>query len=83
MTNRHLGANGPEVFPLGLGCTGMSGVYGATEEEESIATVQSAIDQGVNLLDTGDFYGMGTTRSFPFPEPTHASNSTKRWARWL
>jgi aryl-alcohol dehydrogenase-like predicted oxidoreductase len=47
------------VFPLALGCMGMSGMYGASDENESIATIQQAIDSGVNLLDTGDFYGMG------------------------
>jgi aryl-alcohol dehydrogenase-like predicted oxidoreductase len=59
MKNRQLGANGPEVFPIGLGCMGMSGMYGATEEAECVATIQSAVDHGVNLIDTGDFYGMG------------------------
>ncbi|QSQ18968.1 aldo/keto reductase [Pyxidicoccus parkwayensis] len=54
-----LGNTGPEVFPLGLGCMGMSGMYGATDDAESIRTIQSAIDQGVTLIDTGDFYGMG------------------------
>src|SRR4051812_35281262 len=54
-----LGATGPDVFALGLGCMGMSGVYGPTDEAESIATVQAAIERGVTLLDTGDFYGMG------------------------
>lgn len=54
-----LGATGPEVFPIGLGCMGMSGMYGATDDAESIRTIQSAIDQGVTLIDTGDFYGMG------------------------
>ncbi|CAM3875432.1 aldo/keto reductase [Corallococcus sp. ZKHCc1 1396] len=54
-----LGATGPEVFPLGLGCMGMSGMYGATDDAESVRTLQSAIDQGVTLIDTGDFYGMG------------------------
>ncbi len=53
-----LGATGPEVFPLGLGCMGMSGMYGATDDAESIRTIQAAIDRGVTLLDTGDFYGM-------------------------
>lgn len=56
---RKLGASGPEVFPLALGCMGMSGVYGPTDDGESIATIHAAIDAGVNLLDTGDFYGMG------------------------
>ena len=56
---RKLGNSGPSVFPLALGCMGMSGVYGPCEEAESIATIHAALDQGVTLLDTGDFYGMG------------------------
>jgi aryl-alcohol dehydrogenase-like predicted oxidoreductase len=47
------------TIPLGLGCMGMSGVYGATDERESIRTIQTAIDRGITLIDTGDFYGMG------------------------
>jgi len=47
------------LFPLGLGCMGMSGMYGHADEAESIATIHQAIDQGVTLIDTGDFYGMG------------------------
>src|SRR5882672_8865370 len=54
-----LGESGPAVFPLGLGCMGMSGMYGATDDAESVRTIQAAIDGGVTLLDTGDFYGMG------------------------
>ncbi len=54
-----LGQTGPEVFPLGLGCMGMSGMYGATDDAESVATIRAAIDAGVTLIDTGDFYGMG------------------------
>jgi len=54
-----LGTTGPEVFPLGLGCMGMSGLYGATDDAESIRTIQAAIDRGVTVIDTGDFYGMG------------------------
>jgi len=56
---RRLGANGPQVFPISLGCMGMSGIYGHADENESIATIQAALDHGVNLIDTGDFYGMG------------------------
>jgi aryl-alcohol dehydrogenase-like predicted oxidoreductase len=56
---RTLGRNGPAVSDLGLGCMGMSGMYGEADEDESIATVHAALDAGVNLLDTGDFYGMG------------------------
>src|SRR3954453_570966 len=44
---------------IGLGCMGMSGAYGPADDAESIATVRSALDAGVTLLDTGDFYGMG------------------------
>lgn len=54
-----LGDAGPEVFPIGLGCMGMSGMYGDADEGESVATLQAAIERGVTLLDTGDFYGMG------------------------
>jgi aryl-alcohol dehydrogenase-like predicted oxidoreductase len=56
---RQLGSTGPSVFPLALGCMGMSGMYGATNDDDSIATIHAALDGGVNLLDTGDFYGCG------------------------
>jgi aryl-alcohol dehydrogenase-like predicted oxidoreductase len=55
-----LGKTGPSVFPIGLGCMGMSpGVYGPADEAEGIATIRRAIERGVTLIDTGDFYGMG------------------------
>jgi aryl-alcohol dehydrogenase-like predicted oxidoreductase len=54
-----LGSNGPQVFPLSLGCMGMSGMYGPADEAESIATIHAALERGVNLIDTGDFYGAG------------------------
>ena len=54
-----LGKTGPAVHAIGLGCMGMSGMYGATDDAESVATIQAAIDAGVTLIDTGDFYGMG------------------------
>lgn len=56
---RRVGNKGPEVFPLALGCMGMSGMYGQSDDRESIATIHAAMDRGVNLIDTGDFYGMG------------------------
>jgi aryl-alcohol dehydrogenase-like predicted oxidoreductase len=56
---RQLGAAGPTVSAVGLGCMGMSGMYGAADREESIATIHAALDAGVSLIDTGDFYGMG------------------------
>jgi aryl-alcohol dehydrogenase-like predicted oxidoreductase len=55
-----LGQNGPAVSVIGLGCMGMSpGVYGPSDEAESLATIRAAIDAGITLIDTGDFYGMG------------------------
>jgi aryl-alcohol dehydrogenase-like predicted oxidoreductase len=59
MDTRSLGTTGPRVSALGLGCMGMSDFYGAADEAESIATIHAAIDAGITLLDTGDFYGMG------------------------
>lgn len=56
---RRLGAAGPEVFPLGLGCMGMSDLYGPADERESIATIHAALERGVNLIDTGDYYAAG------------------------
>ena len=49
----------PRVSAIGLGCMGMSGLYGPSDRSESIAVIHRALDQGVNLIDTGDFYGMG------------------------
>jgi aryl-alcohol dehydrogenase-like predicted oxidoreductase len=54
-----LGKNGPLVSQLGLGCMAMSDIYGPSDESESIATIHAALDAGINMLDTGDFYGMG------------------------
>jgi aryl-alcohol dehydrogenase-like predicted oxidoreductase len=54
-----LGRDGPVVSTIGLGCMGMSGGYGSADDAEGIATIQAAIDSGVTLIDTGDFYGMG------------------------
>jgi aryl-alcohol dehydrogenase-like predicted oxidoreductase len=56
-----LGAAGPHVFPFALGCMGMgaSSIYGAGDEAEGIATIHAALDRGVSLIDTGDFYSMG------------------------
>ena len=59
MKHRTLGRSGPQVSAPGLGCMGMSDFYGDTDRSESIATVHAALDAGVTLLDTGDFYGMG------------------------
>jgi aryl-alcohol dehydrogenase-like predicted oxidoreductase len=56
---RTLGATLGGQFPLALGCMGMSGMYGPSSEDESIATIHAALDRGVTLLDTGDFYGIG------------------------
>ena len=59
MNTRALGASGPRVSALGLGAMGMSDLYGPTDEGESIATIHAAIDAGITLIDTGDFYGAG------------------------
>src|SRR5215471_15650932 len=56
---RRLGSSLPPVFPISLGCMGMSGMYGGADEAESIATIHAALERGVTLIDTGDFYGMG------------------------
>ncbi|MEV7525472.1 aldo/keto reductase [Streptomyces sp. NPDC091371] len=62
-TRRALGSTGPAVFPLGLGCMGMSALYGTADRAESIATIHAYLEAAPagtsTLLDTGDFYGMG------------------------
>jgi aryl-alcohol dehydrogenase-like predicted oxidoreductase len=59
MDKRKLGSTGPAVSTIGLGCMGMSDFYGPADRGESIATIHAALDAGITLLDTGDFYGMG------------------------
>jgi aryl-alcohol dehydrogenase-like predicted oxidoreductase len=59
MQTRKLGAAGPDVSAIGLGCMAMSGMYGPADRGEAIATIHAALDVGVTLIDTGDFYGMG------------------------
>src|SRR5437660_1662827 len=59
MNSRRLGSTGPEVSRVGLGCMGMSGMYGRADRATSVATIGEAVAAGINLLDTGDFYGMG------------------------
>ena len=59
MNTQQLGSQGPNVSVLGLGTMGMSDMYGPADRTESIATIHEALDQGITLLDTGDFYGMG------------------------
>jgi aryl-alcohol dehydrogenase-like predicted oxidoreductase len=59
MQTRTLGSTGPQVSALGLGCMGMSALYGDADRAESIATIHAALEAGVTLLDTGDFYAMG------------------------
>jgi aryl-alcohol dehydrogenase-like predicted oxidoreductase len=59
METTTLGRGGPAVSRAGLGLMGMSGIYGQADDQESIATIHAAVDAGITLLDTGDFYGMG------------------------
>ncbi|MHB8254882.1 MAG: aldo/keto reductase [Acidiferrobacter sp.] len=59
MLPRSLGKFGPTSYPMGLGCMGMSDFYGPADRSESLATIHAALDAGINILDTGDFYGMG------------------------
>ena len=59
MQMRKLGNTGPQVSAIGLGAMGMSGMYGPSDRAESLATIRAALDAGINLIDTGDFYGMG------------------------
>ena len=58
MEKRMLGTDGPLVSQVGLGCMGMSDLYSSADRNEAIATIQIALDAGISLLDTGDFYGM-------------------------
>ena len=59
MKMRRLGAKGPEVSAIGLGCMGMSEVYGAADEGEAVRVIHAALEAGITLIDTGDFYAMG------------------------
>jgi aryl-alcohol dehydrogenase-like predicted oxidoreductase len=59
LASRKLGADGLQVPGMGLGCMGMSDAYGYADESESVATIHAALDAGMTLLDTGDFYGSG------------------------
>lgn len=59
METRRLGSSGPAVSALGLGCMGMSDAYGPADRSESLATLHAALDAGITLFDTGDFYGSG------------------------
>jgi aryl-alcohol dehydrogenase-like predicted oxidoreductase len=59
MKTLQLGRNGPAVSEFGLGCMGMSGIYGPADDKESIATIHAALEAGITMIDTGDFYGMG------------------------
>ncbi|WP_298192623.1 aldo/keto reductase [Metallibacterium sp.] len=59
MSTVSLGRDGPHVSSFGLGCMSMSGMYGPSDRVECIATIHAALEAGITLLDTGDFYGSG------------------------
>ena len=61
VTKRSLGKHGPTVSSIGLGAMGMSDLYGKADRAESVATIRAALDAGINVIDTGDFYGSGHT----------------------
>ena len=63
MKTRRLGASGPEVSAVGLGCMGMSEFYGPADDEQSIAVIHKALELGVNFFDTSDMYGVGRNES--------------------
>ncbi|MGT2474286.1 aldo/keto reductase [Paraburkholderia terrae] len=85
MKQLQLGKTGPGSSALGLGCMGMSGMYGPADRAESIATIHAALEAGITLFDTGDFYGMGhneillgeALRSAPASRRDHALVSVK------
>ncbi len=64
MKYHRLGASSLEVSAVGLGCMTMTGLYGACDDEEAIATIHRAPEAGINLLDTSDAYGNGKNESF-------------------
>jgi aryl-alcohol dehydrogenase-like predicted oxidoreductase len=85
---RQLGHTGPEVFPIALGCMGMSGMYGVSDEAESIATIQAAADAGVTVFDTGDFYGSHAAcrsrqRRYTAAGDAQSSTSTRCRSTWF
>ncbi len=78
MKTRRLGAHGPEVSAIGLGCMGTSEFYGAPVEAESVATLHRALDLGITFLETGDMYGPTSTRNWsvaPCAASTTASSA--------
>ena len=75
MEKRELG-QGLEVSALGLGCMGMSAFYGETDESESEATIQRALELGIDFLDTAEMYGPFRTRSWSAGRSPAAATST-------
>jgi aryl-alcohol dehydrogenase-like predicted oxidoreductase len=81
-----LGSHGPQVSAIGLGTMGMSDMYGPADRAESIATIHAALDRGVTLLDTGDFYAMGHNEmlvgeALKGRKPMYATSGCRKSAR--
>lgn len=83
MEQRTLGSQGLVVSAMGLGCMGMSGFYGATDEQASVGTIRRALDLGVTFLDTADMWSWPrVTTSCPSRAPSVAATSKRTWRPW-
>ena len=73
MKKRRLGAQGPEMSAMGLGCMGMSEFYGSRDDKESVAAINRALELGINFFDTADVYGPHINEELVGRTPAQAS----------